>query len=215
MQGVYQPTMEPGLEFYAMGYFVYLWEFMKMPASGSLSDLRAMAEKVCAMDAEELAKFSSDKYRSGYCFGAWYAINLLHKGYGMPMVDTPLFVTADVDGTEVTWALGSIIMHVNKLEWDLVPRQSGPSPHPSRADSNDGTSVSRTVFVITVVLLGALVLSLATVLLVVRSSLVRTSSRSQNQRGAISISSSSGRGGGGTGGVDDNGDDDASAYRLI
>ena len=80
------------------------------------------------MDLFELAEYNAQlpdpapsAYLSGYCFSAMYALELLTAGYGFPEEDSPITVVDDVNGTEVTWALGSIVYHANALGWELLP----------------------------------------------------------------------------------------------
>jgi apyrase len=136
--GEYQPSPASAGSLYAFSNFAYTWAFLGASATADLADVRARAEAICAMDLFELAEYNAQlpdpapsAYLSGYCFSAMYALELLTAGYGFPEEDSPITVVDDVNGTEVTWALGSIVYHANALGWELLP------PAAAAADDDD------------------------------------------------------------------------------
>ena len=99
-----------------------------IPATADIATVRARASTICSYNMSELVEYNSGlpepqefEYLSGYCFSAMYALELLSTGYGFPETDTPITVVEDVNGTEVSWALGSIIYQANALSWTLEP----------------------------------------------------------------------------------------------
>ena len=126
--GEYQPSSSSAGELYAFSNFAYTWEFIGAPATADIATVRARASTICSYNMSELVEYNSGlpepqefEYLSGYCFSAMYALELLSTGYGFPETDTPITVVEDVNGTEVSWALGSIIYQANALSWTLEP----------------------------------------------------------------------------------------------
>ena len=133
--------------FYGFSAFSYTWDFLNVSASADLSTVQTAAEAICAMDMTELTEFNAKRAEpeassmlSGYCFTACYALGLL-RTYGFPDSGTPLTVVADVNGTEATWAYGSILYHANKLEWMVVVEGGDAPPPDGPSDGSDDPCV--------------------------------------------------------------------------
>ena len=126
--GEYQPSAGSAGKLYAFSNFAYTWAFLGVDAAADIAEVRARAATICSYDMSELAEYnaglpvpSDPDYLTGYCFSAMYAVELLSTGYGFPETATPITVVTDVNGTEVSWALGSIIYQANALDWVLEP----------------------------------------------------------------------------------------------
>lgn len=124
--GEYQPSAGSAGDLYAFSNFAYTWAFLGVDAAADIAEVRARAATICSYDMSELAEYNAGlpaptdpDYLTGYCFSAMYAVELLSTGYGFPETATPITVVTDVNGTEVSWALGSIIYQANALDWVL------------------------------------------------------------------------------------------------
>jgi hypothetical protein len=53
------------------------------------------------------------------CFNAAYAYHLLTTGFGLPVNNTPIEIHGDIDGTQVQWALGMMLVERNKGSCEL------------------------------------------------------------------------------------------------
>ena len=159
-------------------------------------DVRSAADDICAMDVVQLKEYNAnlpepepEEYLSGLCFSAMYAMELLTTGYGFP--DTTLAalnptaaatagssaaiaVVGDVNGTELTWALGAIMSHANALDWELQPQQGDDCAASSSLSSS-------TVPMGTFLVVAALALALAVTLLLVLFCLWRGGRRGERR----------------------------------
>ena len=129
--GEYQPSLTGAGAFYAFSNFVYSWSFLNVTSDADLYVVHAAATKVCSLNLNELKEYNAklpepadENYISGNCFSAMYAVSLL-EAYGFPPTDTQLQVLGSINGTEVTWAYGSIIVMANELEWYEGPDGGG------------------------------------------------------------------------------------------
>lgn len=118
--------------FIAMSVFVFIWDFLGLetgPATHDLTTLKLNARKVCTLSHDEqMEQYDvtmvnnqhppSRKTNKAYaqCFNAAYAYHLLHKGYGMDVVDTPIEVYYEINGGKVNWALGMMLVEANNLD---------------------------------------------------------------------------------------------------
>lgn len=120
--GVFQPKLPRELHFVAMSYFYYLWSFFGLGQTANLASLQAKAAETCAMSLAELRyahPTERDEYLTGYCFGGWYVLKLLHKGYGFELEHTNLSVAESIDGTALSWTFGAMLYSANKMRWAL------------------------------------------------------------------------------------------------
>ena len=105
-----------------MSYFYYLWSFFGLGQTANLASLQAKAAETCAMSLAELRyahPTERDEYLTGYCFGGWYVLKLLHKGYGFELEHTNLSVAESIDGTALSWTFGAMLYSANKMRWAL------------------------------------------------------------------------------------------------
>jgi hypothetical protein len=58
------------------------------------------------------------------CFNAAYIYHLLHSGLGLPLKHTPIEVYHDINGTQVDWALGMMLVERNKGSCDTNQQRS-------------------------------------------------------------------------------------------
>ena len=116
--GVYQPAIGNKKKFIAMSAFFYTWSFLKLKTgadSDNLNTLVNTAQVVCKKTFEEQKQSNPSFNQQNQCFNVAYVYHLLHEGYHMDAEDTPLEVYTSVNGAEVTWALGAIMLEVNFL----------------------------------------------------------------------------------------------------
>lgn len=125
--GVYQPPLGVR-KFIAMSAFLYTWQFLHLEIGSNTADLRNMlkrAQKVCSMAYDEQLQYYNDLTKEipsdrrtenihAQCFNAAYQYHLLHSGFGLPVRNTPIEIYNDIDGTQVDWALGLMLVERSK-----------------------------------------------------------------------------------------------------
>eukprot|EP00943_MAST-04B_sp_MAST-4B-sp1_P001226 g1226.t1 len=120
--GVYQPTIQQNMKFIGMSTFYYTWKFLKLKMgadSDNLNKLRNVAETVCTKTLAQQNERNPNQFKlENQCFNAAYVYHLLHDGYHMDLDKTPVEVFGEIEGTEVTWCLGAIMMKANKLSFE-------------------------------------------------------------------------------------------------
>lgn len=135
--GVYQPPLEK-TRFILMSAFVYTWDFLDLRIGSHTDDLRKMiksAQKICSMTYNEQLDYyneltyemHSDRKTNnihGQCFNAAYMYHLLHSGFGLPTRQTPIEIRYDIDGTQVDWTLGLMLMERNKGSCEINGQRS-------------------------------------------------------------------------------------------
>lgn len=149
----------------ATSAFVFVWDFLGLETGAGTEDLDALKERagqICGLtherQAEQYDATMEDKPPArktneafAQCFNAAYAYHLLSAGYGMPTADTPIEVHYEIDGGEVNWALGMMLVEANNLD-----RRSGRGGG-GNAHLGDRAVKSTTVlFVCSIILLGVL-----------------------------------------------------------
>lgn len=116
-------------KFIAMSTFVYTWDWLGLRIGSETDDLRtlnAQAQRVCNMTHnqqvtryEQQMEYKVIKRRTTkshtQCFNAAFSHHLLSKGYGLPIDKTPIEIHYEIGGTRVQWALGLMLVEVNKL----------------------------------------------------------------------------------------------------
>jgi hypothetical protein len=135
--GVYQPPLG-NKQFIAMSALVYTWEFLGLKTGPETDDLRKLtkrAQYVCSMSYQEQVEYynrivgdlSVDRKANNIhaqCFNAAYIYHLLHSGLGLPLKHTPIEVYHDINGTQVDWALGMMLVERNKGSCDTNQQRS-------------------------------------------------------------------------------------------
>ena len=115
--------------FIAMSTFVYTWDYLGLRIGSETDDLNALnsqAQRVCNMTHieqvtryEQHMEYKAIKRRTKkphtQCFNAAFTFHLLSKGYGLPVDKTPIEIYYEIGGTKVQWALGLMLVEVNKL----------------------------------------------------------------------------------------------------
>jgi hypothetical protein len=125
--GVYQPPLR-SKRFIAMSAFVYTWDFLGLKIGSDTDDLKTMikkAQKVCSMSYKVQVKYYTEisaemsterrtKNIHTQCFNAAYIYHLVHSGFGLPARRTPIEIYHHINGTDVDWALGMMLVERNK-----------------------------------------------------------------------------------------------------
>ncbi len=123
------PPIENHQKFIAMSTFVYTWDYLGLRIGSETDDLKtlnAQARRVCNMTHiqqvtryEQQLEYKAIKRRTTkphtQCFNAAFSFHLLSKGYGLPVDKTPIEIHYEIGGTKVQWALGLMLVEVNKL----------------------------------------------------------------------------------------------------
>jgi apyrase len=111
LMGVYQPPLYG--DFFAFSAFGYTAAFFGQGQNLSLEALEESAAAYCATDWDEiLEEYPGDgirKYLPRYCYGAAHVVTLLNDGYGFPMNSSGIITPSRVQGSEISWVLGSFI----------------------------------------------------------------------------------------------------------
>ncbi|CAB9521856.1 Ectonucleoside triphosphate diphosphohydrolase [Seminavis robusta] len=133
--GIYQPPM-PQVnrdidEFVATSNFVDVFRFLKLGDRASVSQIGQAAEKVCALNWEEVKDYNSNLKDSPVgnddehtlaqmCFRSVFVYQLLRNGWAFG--DDYELTAADViNGQKMGWALGCMLYEINTLPWDFHP----------------------------------------------------------------------------------------------
>ena len=61
---------------------------------------------------------------NGQCFNAAYMYHLLHSGFGLATRQTPIEIRYNIDGTQVDWTLGMMLMERNKGSCEISGQRS-------------------------------------------------------------------------------------------
>ena len=67
-----------------------------------------------------LSRPSSSEYLYDFCFNAAFSHALLDKGYGLATNGTPIKVVGKIEGSDVSWAYGSMLYEVNRSRTPCV-----------------------------------------------------------------------------------------------
>jgi len=57
----------------------------------------------------------NESYLYNFCTSASYVLALLNKGFKFPLTNTGIVVVDKINGTDASWALGSIIAGANSI----------------------------------------------------------------------------------------------------
>ncbi|KAL3761173.1 hypothetical protein ACHAWU_000268 [Discostella pseudostelligera] len=124
-----QLPIENHQKFIAMSTFVYTWDYLGLRIGSETDDLNSLnenAQRVCNMPhTQQVALYEQHmEYKAiarrttkphTQCFNAAFSYHLLSKGYGLPLDKTPIEIHYEIGGTKVQWALGLMLVEVNKL----------------------------------------------------------------------------------------------------
>ena len=122
--GERRPPVVDNQTFIAMSAFFYTWDYFGLKTGTETEDLaglRAKARVFCNLPLENQIKHYQQRIKNYppkkitarpyyECFAAAYTYNLLSKGYGMPVQNTPIEIHFDINGTKAQWALGLMIV---------------------------------------------------------------------------------------------------------
>lgn len=126
--GVYQPRLPTENsnnfgEFFAFGHFYHLWESLRLEPRSNLNQLREKAIILCGMSLDELTLYNENYGLNisvndlpEICFRSAFTFQILHKGYGFAL-DSNVTASRDINGQQVSWALGSILYEINTRPW--------------------------------------------------------------------------------------------------
>ncbi|MCZ6507888.1 MAG: hypothetical protein O7A04_07575, partial [Acidobacteria bacterium] len=111
LMGVYQPPLYG--DFFAFSGYGYAASFFGLGQDLSLAALEASGQTYCAEDWEQILRQRPDergrKYLPAYCFKAAYIVTLLTDGFGFPLTTRRIVTPGRVQGSEVSWVLGSLV----------------------------------------------------------------------------------------------------------
>ncbi len=120
--GVYQPSLTDGsTDFYLTSAYGYAQSFFGLPTSTSINSFITPTQTICAQnfsDAYAQAPASSKDFVYSYCFLGTFIVAILGDGYGLPM-DKSLNFLSSINGTEVTYSLGAMIVEANLLPYSV------------------------------------------------------------------------------------------------
>ena len=134
MNGAYQPPLPQGGTADGAGHFVgtstyqYPWQFLQMPAVGTLPQFKEAAANICSKSFNDIVLYDAaltyiktPKHSSllpYYCFLSSYIVVLLEDGYGFTSNNT-FSAQGEVKGNQVGWAYGAMLYEVNSLPFRL------------------------------------------------------------------------------------------------
>lgn len=123
MNGAYQPPLPHG-HFIGASTYQYPWQFLQMPATGTLPQFKEAAASICSKSFNDIVLYDATltymknpKHSSllpYYCFLSSYIVVLLEDGYGFTSNHT-FSTQEEVKGNEVGWAYGAMLYEVNSL----------------------------------------------------------------------------------------------------
>jgi hypothetical protein len=131
MDGSYQPPLPRGNtgHFIGTSTYKYPWQFLQMPAVGSVSQFRDAASNICSKSFNDIVLYDATltylktaKHSSllpYYCFLTSYMVVLLEDGYGFTDNNT-LSTQDEIKGNKVGWAYGAMLYEINSLPFKLV-----------------------------------------------------------------------------------------------
>ena len=125
--GIYQPPLpideDHFGEFIATSNFYEVWAFLGLEGRVPLSQVRARARQICAMNATSLAVYNEglpspvdDDELPQFCFRSTFISEFLIEGVGFPE-NYEVTAIDVVDGQKLGWALGSMLYEINTLPW--------------------------------------------------------------------------------------------------
>jgi apyrase len=111
MMGVYQPPLYG--DFFGFSVFGYAASFFGLGQNLSLEELASRGNAFCGRDWQQTLALYPDqadsKYLPRYCYSAAHIVTLLADGYGFPMNTSRITTPSRVQGSEVSWVLGSLV----------------------------------------------------------------------------------------------------------
>ena len=133
INGSYQPQPPSDMEFYLFSGYYYTMSLFNMgDGTYSLQEFIDLQEKdVCNLTLDQLkAKYpkANTKYLESGCLNLSYIVAMLREAYGFSPSSKQLSVKSNVNGVEVSWALGRIVYEANMLHYDkILPPSEDPS----------------------------------------------------------------------------------------
>lgn len=121
------PSLSTTNEFVAMSSFFYANDFLKLSPTSSLEELKKASSEFCSTDYDEYSKTHKvNEYTSTYCWYPVYQWNVLTKGYGFADGKTKVSKLDDINGAELSWAIGAMLSHVADIEIEEDPNIAYP-----------------------------------------------------------------------------------------
>jgi hypothetical protein len=132
MSGAYQPPLPQGNEaghFIGTSTYKYPWQFLQMPAVGTVSQFKEAASDICSKSFNDIVLYDATltylkttKHSSllpYYCFLSSYIVVLLEDGYRFTENNT-LSAQDVIKGNQVSWPYGAMLYEVNSLPFKMV-----------------------------------------------------------------------------------------------
>lgn len=110
----YQPSIDGQEKFYVLGaFYVTLKNLGTVAKDGrlDLNDVNTKASTFCKRTYEDIVKERPDlkEFASKTCIAGLYAVKLFHRGYGIAMDSTQLSAIDNINGQELSWAMGALL----------------------------------------------------------------------------------------------------------
>ncbi|XP_005094066.1 ectonucleoside triphosphate diphosphohydrolase 7 [Aplysia californica] len=132
VNGVYQPVIDPAMEFYGFSEFWYSMEdVFSMGGHYNYDTFNAKAKEFCGTNWDTLETWykkdnypKADDHRFRFqCFKSAWMVEMLHKGFSFPSSYNKLTSAQLVNGRDVGWTLGALIYKTRYLPLRNVERQ--------------------------------------------------------------------------------------------
>jgi hypothetical protein len=126
INGVYQAPINKDVVFYAFSGFVSTLKTYGTQTDDhkySLDEILALAAEVCPLSKEKLIEKypkADPAFLPRGCASLLYFHTLLKDAYGIQTAQQSIFAKGDINGTEVSWALGRIVYEVNLSHYELL-----------------------------------------------------------------------------------------------
>lgn len=121
------PSLSTTNKFVAMSSFYYANDFLKLSPTSSLGELKKSSSEFCSTDYNEYSKENKvNEYTPTYCWYPVYQWNLLTKGYNFADGKTQVDKRDDINGAELSWAIGAMLSHVADIEIEEEPNLAYP-----------------------------------------------------------------------------------------
>jgi len=112
---VYEPSIHQEATFYVLGaFFINMKNLGAVGENGrlSLNDIYTKATAYCQRTYDEVITEKPDlkgEYASKTCITGLYIVELFNRGYGIPMDSNQLSTTNNINGQELSWAMGALL----------------------------------------------------------------------------------------------------------
>lgn len=109
-------------EYIAMASYYYLNNFLNLPLNSTLNQLKTSAIQFCAKNwSTSFAENSKNPFLKSYCFSGVYQWNFLSRGFGFNDGKTSIVKTENIEGVDLSWAIGAMLKEASDIEVDDNP----------------------------------------------------------------------------------------------